>query len=206
MRSARVSDRESVTIAFNKPYGVLSQFTKESGHDSLASFGPFPKDVYPVGRLDWDSEGLLLLTNDNDLKHRLTTPKFGHSKTYLVQVERLVDVEAVQKLEHGVVIGGKATLPAAVRVVEPPTNLPERPVPIRFRKNVPTSWLEITISEGRNHQVRKMTAAVGHPTLRLLRIRIGALDLEGLASGEHKALGPKEVQSLLAIPATPDGT
>lgn len=170
--------------AFYKPYGVVSQFTPHPGHQSLAEFGPFPHDVYPVGRLDWDSEGLLLLTNDNALKHRLTDPKFEHPKTYLVQVERIPDQEAVHRLQQGVIIAGKRTRPAFVTVLAEDPGLPPRPVPIRFRKNVPTVWLEITIAEGKNHQVRRMTAAVGHPTLRLVRVKVGEVMLGSLKPGE----------------------
>ncbi len=172
------------TFAFFKPYGVVSQFTPEGGHQSLADFGPFPSDVYPVGRLDWDSEGLLLLTNDNRLKHRLTDPKFEHPRAYYVQVERVPDNVALQRLCEGVVIGGKKTKPAKARLLTSEPDLPPRPVPIRFRKNVPTAWLELTLTEGRNHQVRKMTAAVGYPTLRLVRIRVGAFSLGKLKPGE----------------------
>ena len=178
----------SQTYAFFKPYGVVSQFTPEGGHPSLADFGPFPRDVYPVGRLDWDSEGLLLLTNDNRLKHRLSDPRFEHPKTYLVQVERLPDNAALQRLCGGLVIGGKKTKPAKARLLTSEPDLPPRPVPIRFRKNVPTAWLELTLTEGRNHQVRKMTAAVGHPTLRLVRVRIGTITLGKMQPGEFRRL------------------
>lgn len=183
-------------ILFHKPYGVLSQFTSEHGHASLKDFGPFPADVYPVGRLDLDSEGLLLLTNDNALKHRLTDPKFEHPRTYLVQVERIPDSAALRKLRAGIVIEGKKTKPAEVRLLETEPALPPRSVPIRFRKNVPTAWIEITLREGRNRQVRKMTAAVGHPTLRLVRVKIGTLTIEGLDVGESRTLTAEEVASL----------
>lgn len=190
-------------ILFNKPYGVLSQFSSEHGHPSLKDYGPFPPDVYPVGRLDRDSEGLLLLTNDNALKHRLTDPKFDHPKTYLVQVERIPDTEALNKLRAGVVIDGMKTKPAVVRLLETEPALPPRTVPIRFRKNVPTAWIEITLREGRNRQVRKMTAAVGHPTLRLMRTKIGWLTIEGLDVGKNRTLTPEEVAPLLTSTANP---
>lgn len=188
-------------ILFNKPYGVLSQFSSEHGHPPLKDFGPFPPDVYPVGRLDRDSEGLLLLTNDNALKHRLTDPKFDHPKTYLVQVEKIPDAEALDKLRAGVVIEGKRTKPAEVRLLETEPALPPRTVPIRFRKNIPTAWIEITLREGRNRQVRKMTAAVGHPTLRLVRTKIGWLTIEGLDVGKDRRLTAEEVASLEAFRA-----
>jgi len=183
-------------ILLYKPYGVLSQFTPEHGHLALKDFGRFPPDVYPVGRLDVDSEGLLLLTNDNGLKHRATDPKFEHERTYLVQVERIPSEESLQKLRSGVVIEGRKTKPADITLLAEEPNLPSRPVPIRFRKNVPTAWLELTLREGRNRQVRKMTAAVGHPTLRLVRTRIGMLTLQNLAPGESKELTKEEVARL----------
>lgn len=187
-----------VYIVFYKPYGVLSQFTDSSGRKTLGSFGPFPKDVYPVGRLDTDSEGLLLLTNDGVTKHRLLEPRFGHERTYLAQVERIPDEAALKVLESGVIIEGHRTKVAKVSRLENPPDLPPRPVPIRFRKNVPTSWIEIKLTEGRNRQVRKMTAAVGHPTLRLIRTEFGPLRLQGLQPGESRTLSASEVKSLIA--------
>lgn len=187
---------EARYILLNKPYGILSQFTRESGHHSLADFGPFPSDVYPVGRLDADSEGMLVLTNDNRLKHLLTEPRFNHPRTYLVQVERVPDEQALQKLRAGVIIEGQRTKPAEVKLLSTEPELPPRPVPIRFRKNVPTAWIEITLTEGRNRQVRKMTAKVGYPTLRLVRTKIGNLTLRGLSPGQWRELRPEEVQGL----------
>jgi 23S rRNA pseudouridine2457 synthase len=180
----------------HKPYGVLCQFSGEGDRASLASFGPFPRDVYPAGRLDADSEGLVLLTNDNRLKHFLLDPRFGHERTYLVQVEGIPDAKALERLRGGIIIDGRRTRPARVkaRVGEPP--LPPRSVPIRFRKHVPTSWLELTLREGRNRQVRRMTAAVGYPTLRLVRISIGTLFLEGLEPGDSRPLTPEERKTL----------
>ena len=183
-------------ILFNKPLGVLSQFTPEAGRMSLSEFGPFPGEVYPAGRLDAESEGLLLLTNDNTIKHRLTEPRHSHPRTYLVQVERVPDTESLNTLRSGVVIEGRTTRPADVHLLQTEPALPPRPVEIRFRKSVPTAWLEITLREGRNRQVRKMTAAVGHPALRLVRVRIGNLSLEGLKPGESRRLKPAEIRSL----------
>ena len=184
-------------IIFYKPYGVLSQFTDTAGRKTLSDFGPFPGDVYPVGRLDADSEGLLLLTNDNDARHHLLEPHHGHTRTYLVQVESIPTSEALMKLRSGVVIEGRKTKEAAVQMVEREPDLPPRAVPIRFRNNVPTSWLEITLTEGRNRQVRKMTASVGHPTLRLLRVAQGPITLAGLKPGEHRSLTETEKRLFL---------
>lgn len=183
-------------ILFNKPYGVLSQFTSEAGKPTLKGFGPFPGDVYVAGRLDADSEGLLLLTNDNAVKHRLTEPRFEHPRTYLVQVEQLPDDGSLNKLRNGVVLQGKQTKPAEVHLLKNEPLLASRPVPIRFRKNVPTAWLQITLREGRNRQVRRMTAAVGHPTLRLIRTGIGRLSVQGIAPGESRQLTAVEVRRL----------
>lgn len=179
-------------ILFNKPYAVLSQFTSEDGKQSLQDFG-FPRDVYPVGRLDYDSEGLLLLTDDNEIKHRLTDPKFKLPKTYLVQVERIPSAGSLQQLCAGVVIEGRKTRPAEVRLLDHEPDIPPRSVPIRFRKTVPTAWIELTIREGRNRQVRKMTAAVGHPTLRLVRIKIGNISMGDLQPGQWKVIGREEI-------------
>ncbi|MCI0707713.1 MAG: pseudouridine synthase [Ignavibacteriae bacterium] len=186
-------------ILFYKPYGVLSQFTPANEKQSLKDFGPFPRNIYPVGRLDADSEGLLLLTDDNEVKHRLTEPRYEHPRTYLVQVERIPTENALSRLRKGVTIEGKKTKPAEVHLLENEPELPPRPVPIRFRKNVPTAWLEITLREGRNRQVRKMTAVVGHPTLRLVRIRIGNLTIDGLKPGVSRELSKTEVEGLRLI-------
>jgi len=185
-------------ILFFKPYGVLSQFTPEGKWKSLRDFGPFPNNVYPVGRLDADSEGLLLLTDDNDVKHRLTDPRFDHPRTYLVQVEKIPDTDAINHLRDGVIIGGIRTKPAEVRLLENEPLLPARSVPIRFRKTVPTAWIEITLREGRNRQVRKMTAAMGHPTLRIVRTAIGPLGLGGLEPGDHRNADELEIRALRA--------
>ena len=175
---------------------MLCQFSDTEGRPTLADIGTFPNDVYPAGRLDMDSEGLVLLTNDGRLTHVLLDPRHQHPRMYLVQVERIPSGDALQQLCLGVVIEGVRTLPAnaALRSEEP--LLPPRIPPIRFRKNVPTAWLEITLIEGRNRQVRKMTAAVGHPTLRLIRIQIGELTLNGLPQYSYRELTEKEVQQL----------
>ena len=176
-------------IAFNKPYGVLCQFTDRSTppRPTLAGFG-LPPDVYAAGRLDHDSEGLLLLTDDGTLAHRLTDPRHKETKTYCVQVEGVVTDEALQQLSHGVVLNDGPTLPAQAQRLDAPELWPRDP-PVRFRKNVPDSWLALTLREGRNRQVRRMTAAVGLPTLRLVRVRIGAYALDGLAPGESRIIG-----------------
>jgi 23S rRNA pseudouridine2457 synthase len=162
----------------------------------LADFKPFPPFVHPAGRLDEDSEGLILLTDDGRLAHFLLNPLYEHPRTYLVQVERIPDEADLQRLRDGVVIEGRTTLPAGVRLLSDEPSLAPRSTPIRFRKNVPTAWLEITLREGRNHQVRKMTAAVGHPTLRLVRFKIGNLTLRGLRPGENREVTPGEIEKL----------
>ena len=182
---------------------MLSQFTKEGDHKTLADLNfNFPKDVYPVGRLDSDSEGLLLLTNDKTINHQLLDPKFKHNRTYLAQVEGIFSEEAKRKLEKGVSIsvdGDKyQTLSCKVEIVSEP-NLPERNPPIRFRKTVPTSWIKITLHEGKNRQVRKMTASVGFPTLRLIRVSLEKLSLESLSPGEVKEIQKDEARYLLKL-------
>jgi 23S rRNA pseudouridine2457 synthase len=183
------------TIALYKPYGVLCQFRDPSGRPTLAPLVPIP-GVYPAGRLDHDSEGLLLLTEDGALAHTLTDPRFAHPKTYLVQVERIPDAKALAALCTGVLLGDGLTRPAEVELLETDPRLPERPVPIRFRKNVPTAWLRLSITEGRNRQVRRMTAAVGHPTLRLVRLAIGPVALGDLAPGQWREISKLERASL----------
>ncbi len=174
-------------IALNKPYGVLCQFTDPDGRPTLADYVP-QKDVYAAGRLDHDSEGLLLLTDDGGLAHRLTDPRHKQAKTYLVQVEREISDEALAQLRRGVTLNDGPTLPAtAERTAEPDWLWPRDP-PVRYRKSVPTSWLRIGLREGRNRQVRRMTAAVGFPTLRLIRERIGTYALDRLAPGELRVL------------------
>ena len=179
---------------FYKLYGVLCQFSDTEGRTTLKNFGPFPDDIYPVGRLDADSEGLVFLTNDGALKHFLLEPKFDHSRTYLVQVEHVPTEESLERLRQGVIIEGRKTKSADVRLLTEDPDLPPRPVPIRYRNNVPTAWLEITLREGKNRQVRKMTAAVNHPTLRLVRIAIESFTLQGLKPGEYREISPAEIQ------------
>lgn len=174
-------------ILLNKPYGVLPQFTDKLGRPTLKDLVPI-KDIYPVGRLDLDSEGLLLLTGDGALNHYLSSPKNKQPKTYWAQVEGVPDEYSLAALRKGIMIEGKRTLPAKVKSIDEPQNLWPRAKPIRFRKNIPTAWLEITLYEGRNRQVRKMTAAVGFPCLRLIRIGIGPLKLEGLKPGEYREI------------------
>ncbi len=189
-------------LLFHKPYGVLSQFTPEplSRWDCLASWIPQP-GVYAAGRLDADSEGLLLLTDDGRLQHRLTDPRHGHGRRYLVQVEGIPTEAALTRLRQGVPIQGKRTLPAGVEVVGSP-DLPDRQPPIRHRLTVPTAWLSLELREGRNRQVRRMTAAVGLPTLRLVRTEIDLLDgapplsLEGLPPGCWREVSPEEAARL----------
>lgn len=173
----------SMLILFNKPYGVLSQFTDKEGRKTLAHFIE-DKDCYPAGRLDFDSEGLLLLTNDGKLQHRIANPAAKMSKTYWVQVEGVPTEGAMEALTTGVELKDGITKPAKARTIDPPTELWPRDPPIRVRKTIPTQWLSLTISEGRNRQVRRMTAAVGFPTLRLIRYRVGSWTLDGLAPGE----------------------
>lgn len=182
-------------LLLNKPFEVLTQFTDENDRVTLKEFVQTP-GVYPVGRLDYDSEGLVLLTDDKQLQHRLSDPKFKVEKTYWVQVEGLPDEAALEKLRRGVIIKNVKTAPANARILEPEPNVWERSKPIRFRANIPTTWLEIKISQGMNRQVRKMTAAVGYPTLRLIRPAIGPLQLGNLQPGESRFLTADEVKAL----------
>jgi 23S rRNA pseudouridine2457 synthase len=187
-----------VDIAFWKPYAVLTQFTAEgSDKTTLAKFG-FPPRVYPVGRLDFDSEGLLILSDDASLNAALLRPERGHTRVYWAQVENVPTADALKRLRAGVIIEGRRTMPADAKLLESEPDVPPRPVPIRYRKNIPTAWIELTLTEGKNRQVRKMTAAVGHPTLRLMRAAIGELKLLelGLQPGEWRALTPGEVDLL----------
>ncbi|WP_133130562.1 pseudouridine synthase [Legionella yabuuchiae] len=174
----------SQLLLFNKPYGVLCQFTGSPGENTLADFIQLP-GFYAAGRLDKNSEGLLLLTNDGALQHRLSHPNFNKKKYYWVQVEGIPDDVQLDPLRRGINIRGIQYLPARVTRIDAPKIWPRHP-PIRFRQSIPTSWLEIILEEGKNHQIRKMTAAIGFPTLRLIRHRIDRWDLNGLAPGEHR--------------------
>lgn len=193
-----------MVLAFHKPYGVLSQFTPEPGSrwGTLADFG-LPARVYPVGRLDADSEGLLVLTDERGLNHRLLDPTAAHPRTYWAQVERIPDDAALARLaQGGLEIAGHRCLPCTVRRLEPPPALPARIPPIRFRKNVPDCWIELVLREGKNRQVRRMTAAIGHPTLRLVRHAIGSLTLDKLelAPGAWKQLDADACRALFHRP------
>lgn len=178
-------------VAFYKPYGVLSQFTGEENDRTLAEFN-LPKDVYAAGRLDKDSEGLLLLTDDGPFIKRLLEPKNEKEKTYYVQVENIPTPEKLKELERGVLIQGYKTLPCKVKIIPEP-NLAPRDPPIRERKSIPTAWLEIKLIEGKNRQVRRMTAAIGHPTLRLVRYAIGKLNLAQLELGQWREVSRDQV-------------
>jgi 23S rRNA pseudouridine2457 synthase len=179
-------------LAFNKPFGVLSQFTPDgSANRTLAEFN-FPARVYPLGRLDADSEGLLLLSDEPRLNLRLLHPRQAHDREYWVQVERIPSLETLARLAAGVTIQGRKTLPGNARMLEPQPEFPDRVPPIRFRKSVPACWIALELVEGKNRQVRRMTAAVGHPTLRLVRVRIGRFQLGALAPGTWKRLETAE--------------
>lgn len=185
-------------IIINKPFEVLTQFTDEAGRATLKDYVPVP-DIYPVGRLDYDSEGLVLLTDDKQLQHRLSDPKFKIEKTYLVQVDDVPSDEALTRLRLGVQVKGTKTAPAKVKLLEQAPQIWERSKPIRFRKEIPTSWMEVKISQGMNRQVRRMTAAVGYPTLRLIRPSIGPINLGQLQPGEYRELSTEEVQELKSL-------
>ncbi|WP_220463982.1 pseudouridine synthase [Adhaeribacter radiodurans] len=182
-------------IVINKPYEVLTQFTDENGRATLKDFVPVPH-IYPVGRLDYDSEGLVLLTDDKALQHRLSDPKFKIEKTYWVQVENIPDENALLQLRKGIFLKNVKTAPAKATLLQPAPTVWERSKPIRFRQNIPTSWLQISLTQGMNRQVRKMTAAVGFPTLRLIRVSIGTFQIGKLAPGEWRHLTPEEVKTL----------
>lgn len=191
------------TLLFYKPYEVLSQFSPSEGRKTLADFfSALPKNIYPAGRLDFDSEGLIVLSSDKQLAHQLTDPRFAHERTYFVQVEGLISDEALRKLSSGIDIriDGKLhrTKPVrAERLLQEP-KLPPRVPPIRFRKSVPDSWLSLTLTEGRNRQVRRMTAAAGFPTLRLVRYAIGRVTIEGMKPGDFIEADARTIQALLA--------
>jgi 23S rRNA pseudouridine2457 synthase len=179
-------------IAFHKPYGVLSRFTPDGSlNRTLAEFG-FPKGVYPIGRLDADSEGLLLLSDEAALNERLLHPRHAHEREYWAQVERIPTAAALLKLAQGLVIQERPTLPCRAWILNPQPEVPPRDPPIRFRKTVPACWIGLELLEGKNRQVRRMTAAVGHPTLRLIRVRIGNFELRDLGAGQWRELSATE--------------
>ena len=187
----------SRVLLFNKPYGVICQFTREGAHRTLKDFIPVPA-VYPAGRLDTDSEGLMVLTDDGRLQAAIADPGHKLPKAYWVQVEGEPGAEALARLRKGVELNDGPTLPAAARAIGPPAGLWERDPPIRARRAIPTAWIELELREGRNRQVRRMTAAVGLPTLRLVRFRIGPWNLEGLAPGMWRDVPPPTAASLRA--------
>ncbi|VAW63917.1 Ribosomal large subunit pseudouridine synthase E [hydrothermal vent metagenome] len=177
----------SQLILFNKPYGVICQFSPHEKHRSLAEFIKI-KNIYPAGRLDHDSEGLLLLTDNGKLQNKISSPENKMEKTYWAQVDKQITDEAIEQLKKGIILKDGLTKPARAKIIEEPSGLWPRDPPVRFRKNIPTSWLELSICEGRNRQVRRMTAAVGFPTLRLLRCKIGEWGLQGLEPGEYRTV------------------
>jgi 23S rRNA pseudouridine2457 synthase len=179
-------------IAFNKPFGVLSQFTSEGGHPALSGFD-LPKAVYAAGRLDRDSEGLLVLTDDGRFIKQLLDPQFSHPRTYHVQVEGVPTEAQLAELCKGVTIKGYQTKPCNVQILAPQPDIPDRVPPIRERKNIPTTWIELTLTEGKNRQVRRMTAVIDCPTLRLIRVSIGTLKLENLSPGNWREVSKGDI-------------
>lgn len=200
-KPAKLADSKNAAVPhryvlFYKPYNVLCQFTDAEGHrPTLKPYIPIP-DIYAVGRLDYDSEGLLLLTNHGQLQHRLSDPKFRHPRTYWVQVERIPDEADLERIRQGIALQDYQTRPAEITLLPNQPLLPPRDPPIRFRKSIPTAWVEIILTEGRNRQVRRMTAAIGFPTLRLVRVAIADLSVAGLEPGQWRELTGAEVAGL----------
>jgi 23S rRNA pseudouridine2457 synthase len=184
-------------LAFHKPFGVISQFSRDSSpNQTLADFH-FPKGVYPIGRLDADSEGLLLLSDEPALNEKLLHPRHGHKRMYWAQIENIPEADSLRQLERGVLVQGRRTLPCRVWLLDPQPEFTPRAPPIRFRKKIPTAWIALELVEGKNRQVRRMTAAVGHPTLRLIRVQIGRFELGSLAPGKWKTLTHDELTAVL---------
>ncbi|GAB4433983.1 MAG: pseudouridine synthase [Anaerolineae bacterium] len=194
-RRASAAGDSPATLIFCKPYKVMCTFTDEAGRSTVADFVPVP-NVYAAGRLDFDSEGLLLLTSDGKLAHRITHPRYKLPKVYLAQVENIPDAAALRRLEQGVPVKGQLTRPAGAELLPEPPDIFPRSEPIRYRKSIPTAWLRLTLQEGKKRQVRHMTAAVGHPTLRLIRVAIGPLSLGNLQPGQWRFLTPTELKKL----------
>jgi 23S rRNA pseudouridine2457 synthase len=187
--------KHAVLIAFHKPFGVLSQFTSDgSPNRTLADFR-FPKNVYPIGRLDADSEGLLLLSDEPEWNEKLLHPRHSHEREYWAQVEKIPTPESLKRLEKGVSIQGRKTLPCRAWILEPQPKIPPRFPPIRFRKSVPDCWIGLELTEGKNRQVRRMTAVIGHPTLRLLRVRMGDIWLGDLTHGIWRIINEQPVEA-----------
>ncbi|MET0242645.1 MAG: pseudouridine synthase [Flavitalea sp.] len=190
-------------FSIHKPFNVLSQFTSQEGKQTLKDLFKFPVDAYPVGRLDYDSEGLLIITSDKTLNHKLLNPSFGHEREYWVQVDGAINEKALEQLTNGVEISidGKThhTKPAIASIFQAPPAVSERNPPVRFRKSIPTSWISLTLTEGKNRQVRKMTAAVGFPTLRLIRYRIAGVTLDHMQPGDFTEWNRRDLFALLGI-------
>ena len=186
-------------LAFNKPYRVLSQFTSDGSSNRTLSEFKFPKNVYPIGRLDADSEGLLLLSDEADLNQRLLHPRHMHEREYWVQVEGIPSSKELRRLARGVLVQGRKTLPCRAWKLDPQPELAPRQPPIRVRKTAPTCWLGLELIEGKNRQVRRMTAAIGHPTLRLIRVRIGGFHLKDLPAGSWQELDEAEREHVLSV-------
>jgi 23S rRNA pseudouridine2457 synthase len=179
-------------IAFHKPFGVLSQFSSDGSANRMLAEFDFPKNVWPIGRLDADSEGLLLLSDEPKWNEKLLHPRHAHEREYWAQVEKIPTLESLKKLENGILIQGRKTLPCRAWILEPQPKISARVPPIRFRKSIPDCWIGLELIEGKNRQVRRMTAAIGHPTLRLMRVRIGNFRLHDLPPGQWRVLSDKE--------------